>query len=55
MMQGAIEVQDLVVRYRPDLDPVLKGISFSIRGKEKVCLGVPWVGWLGRWMVVPDV
>ncbi|GAB4815546.1 hypothetical protein N2152v2_002592 [Parachlorella kessleri] len=33
---GAIEVQQLVVRYRPDLDPVLKGISFSIRGREKV-------------------
>ncbi|PRW61038.1 multidrug resistance-associated 1 isoform X8 [Chlorella sorokiniana] len=34
--QGAIEVQDLVVRYRADLDPVLKGISFGVRGREKV-------------------
>ena len=29
---GAIEVQSLVVRYRVDLDPVLNGISFSIKG-----------------------
>ena len=34
--QGAIEVERLVVRYRPELDPVLKGISFSVRGREKV-------------------
>lgn len=36
VLQGAIEVQDLVVRYRPELDPVLKGISFSVQGREKV-------------------
>lgn len=35
-VQGAIDVQQLVVRYRPDLDPVLKSISFSVRGREKV-------------------
>jgi ABC-type multidrug transport system fused ATPase/permease subunit len=34
--QGAIDVQQLVVRYRPKLEPVLKGISFSVRGREKV-------------------
>lgn len=34
-LQGAIEVQQLVVRYRADLDPVLKGISFAVRGREK--------------------
>ncbi|PRW33949.1 ABC transporter isoform A [Chlorella sorokiniana] len=34
--QGAVDVQSLVVRYRPDLDPVLKGVSFSVRGREKV-------------------
>lgn len=34
--QGAIDVQQLVVRYRPDLDPVLKGLTFSVRGREKV-------------------
>ncbi|PSC76242.1 multidrug resistance-associated 1 isoform X1 [Micractinium conductrix] len=33
---GGIEVERLVVRYRPELDPVLKGISFSVRGREKV-------------------
>ena len=37
--QGAIEVQQLVVRYRPELEPVLKGISFSVRGREKVGVG----------------
>ena len=29
---GAIDVQSLVVRYRPELDPVLNGLSFSVRG-----------------------
>jgi ATP-binding cassette subfamily C (CFTR/MRP) protein 1 len=33
---GSIEVQQLVVRYRPELDPVLKGLTFSVRGREKV-------------------
>ncbi|KAJ9526631.1 hypothetical protein QJQ45_017605 [Haematococcus lacustris] len=33
---GAIEVRDLTVRYRPDLDPVLRSLSFSVRGCEKV-------------------
>lgn len=39
-VQGAIEVRDLVVRYRPDLDPVLKGLTFSVRGREKVRAGL---------------
>ncbi|EFN56982.1 hypothetical protein CHLNCDRAFT_143584 [Chlorella variabilis] len=34
--QGAIEVEQLVVRYRPELDPVLRGVTFSVRGREKV-------------------
>ena len=29
---GAIDVQSLVVRYRPELDPVLNSISFSVKG-----------------------
>lgn len=29
--RGAITVQNLTVRYRPELDPVIKGISFSIK------------------------
>ncbi|KAI8975591.1 hypothetical protein BDF20DRAFT_617319 [Mycotypha africana] len=33
---GQIEVQNLEVRYAPDLDPVLKNISFSIKPQEKV-------------------
>ncbi|KAI3434886.1 hypothetical protein D9Q98_002940 [Chlorella vulgaris] len=33
---GSIEVQQLVVRYRPELDPVLKGLTFTVRGREKV-------------------
>lgn len=37
-------MQDLVVKYRADLDPVLKGVSFSVRGREKVTGGVG-VGW----------
>ena len=34
--QGVVEVQDLVVRYREDLDPVLKHISFKTRPHEKI-------------------
>lgn len=34
--EGAIEARSLVVRYRPELDPVLKGLSFDIHGREKV-------------------
>jgi len=34
--RGAISVQSLVVRYRPELDPVLKGISFQVKPKEKI-------------------
>lgn len=29
-------MNDLEVRYAPDLDPVLKGISFNINPREKV-------------------
>ncbi|GFR41153.1 hypothetical protein Agub_g1817 [Astrephomene gubernaculifera] len=34
--QGEIQVQDLVVRYRPELDPVLRGLTFTVAGREKV-------------------
>ena len=34
--QGAISVQKLVVRYRPDLPPVLSGISFDVPARHKV-------------------
>jgi ABC-type multidrug transport system fused ATPase/permease subunit len=33
---GEIHVTDLVLRYRPDLPPVIKGISFKINRHEKV-------------------
>ncbi|KAI7902298.1 P-loop containing nucleoside triphosphate hydrolase protein [Cokeromyces recurvatus] len=33
---ASIEVKDLVVRYAPELDPVLHGISFSTRAHEKI-------------------
>uniref|UniRef100_A0A6V7QY80 ABC-type xenobiotic transporter n=1 Tax=Ananas comosus var. bracteatus TaxID=296719 RepID=A0A6V7QY80_ANACO len=33
---GVIEFQDVVLRYRPELPPVLHGISFTIDGGEKV-------------------
>jgi ABC-type multidrug transport system fused ATPase/permease subunit len=35
-MKGEIQVNDLVVRYAPDLDPVLKGLTFTIKAMEKV-------------------
>lgn len=34
--KGQIEVQDLDVRYAPDLDLALKGLTFSIRAQEKI-------------------
>ncbi|KAI8379596.1 P-loop containing nucleoside triphosphate hydrolase protein [Radiomyces spectabilis] len=34
--EGSIEVQDLEVRYAADLDPVLRGLSFSINPREKI-------------------
>jgi len=33
---GAVEIRDLVIRYRDDLDPVLRGISCSIKAGEKI-------------------
>ncbi|KAI7896256.1 P-loop containing nucleoside triphosphate hydrolase protein [Mucor mucedo] len=34
--QGEIEVKDLEVRYAADLDPVLKGLTFSVKPQEKI-------------------
>lgn len=34
--QGAVEFKDYTTRYRPDLDPVLKAVSFSVKAGEKV-------------------
>ena len=34
--QGSIVAENLMVRYRPELPPVLHDLSFSIRGMEKV-------------------
>jgi ABC-type multidrug transport system fused ATPase/permease subunit len=34
--EGQITIQDLELRYRPELDLVLKGVSCNIRPKEKV-------------------
>lgn len=34
--RGAITIENLVARYRPELDPVLHGISFGVRPGEKL-------------------
>lgn len=34
--QGVVEAQDLVVRYREDLDPVLRHINFKTQPHEKI-------------------
>ena len=34
--RGAIEIRDLKLRYRPDLDLVVRGLSLSIPGGAKV-------------------
>lgn len=43
--QGAISVEGLVVRYRPELPPVINGLTFATKAKEKVravlCDGTP--------------
>ena len=36
--EGLIAVENLVVRYAPELDPVLHGVSFKLRAREKVGL-----------------
>lgn len=33
---GRIELKDVQLRYRPELPPVLKGITMSIQGGEKI-------------------
>ncbi|KAI8993635.1 P-loop containing nucleoside triphosphate hydrolase protein [Pilobolus umbonatus] len=35
-MEGKIDVMNLEVRYAPDLDPVLKNLSFSVKPREKI-------------------
>ncbi|KAH8816370.1 putative ABC bile acid transporter [Xylogone sp. PMI_703] len=34
--EGKLEVHDLVVGYAPDLPPVLKGLSFSVKQNERI-------------------
>ncbi|KAI9483188.1 MAG: P-loop containing nucleoside triphosphate hydrolase protein [Benjaminiella poitrasii] len=34
--KGKIDITDLEIRYAADLDPVLKGISFSVKPQEKI-------------------
>ena len=38
---GAVEIRDIVFKYRPDLPAVLKGITLSVRPGEKI-------GFVGR-------
>lgn len=34
--EGSIEVDELVVSYAPDLPPVLKGLTFSVKSNERI-------------------
>ena len=34
--KGAVVVENLRVKYRPELDDVLKGITFSVAAREKI-------------------
>ena len=34
--EGHVAFEDYATRYRPGLDLVLKGVSFNIKGEEKV-------------------
>ena len=42
---GAIRVEGLVVRYRPELPPVINGLSFATKAKEKVGSASDTQGW----------
>ena len=33
---GEVELKDIVLNYRPELPPVLKGISMSVKAGEKI-------------------
>lgn len=33
---GRVELKDIVLNYRPGLPPVLKGISMTVKGGEKI-------------------
>ena len=33
---GGIKFRNVVMRYRPEMDPVLRGVSFEIHPQEKV-------------------
>jgi ATP-binding cassette subfamily C (CFTR/MRP) protein 1 len=37
--EGRVEVVNLVVRYRPELEPVLHGLTFTVNAMEKVRKG----------------
>ena len=34
--EGQVELKGVVLKYRPELPPVLKGITMSIKGGEKI-------------------
>ena len=34
--EGCVQVNDLVVAYAPDLPPVLRGVTFDVRGGERI-------------------
>lgn len=33
---GQVEIKDVVLKYRPELPAVLKGLSMSVKGGEKI-------------------
>lgn len=35
-LKGGIEFKDVTMRYRPELDPALRGVSFSVQAGEKL-------------------
>lgn len=34
--EGRVEISDIVLKYRPELPPVLKGVSMTVSGGEKI-------------------
>ena len=44
--RGKLEIKDAVLKYRPGLPLVLKGLSMTVKGGEKVGIVGRWVAFL---------
>ena len=58
---GRIELKDVVLKYRPELPPVLKGLSMSVKPGEKIgivgrsVLNRSWSGLFAHSVIGPEL